>query len=270
MFILQQRLERSNATVFFGAPQVSRCRRPLGRGAVLGAMADIASPSDQVQCDPAHRHSAINCLEEGPDMVKLYYAAGACSLSPHIVLRETQTPFTMVKVDLAAKKTEDGGDFWSKNPGGYVPALEADDGTIVTEGPVIVQYLGDKAGQLVPAFGSPERYRLMTWLNYITSELHKGFSPLFNPKVQDESKSVLRDRLRHRLGVVDKHLAAHDYLMGSEFSVADAYLFTVLNWTKRPTVAIDLASEFPNLAAFHARVAARPHVQAAMAAEGLA
>jgi glutathione S-transferase len=203
-------------------------------------------------------------------MAKLYFAPGACSLSPHIVLRETGTPFSMVKVDLAAKKTEDGGDFWTKNPGGYVPALEADDGTMITEGPVIVQYLADKAGKLAPKFGSPERYKMMSWLNYITSELHKGFSPLFNVKVQDESKSVLRDRLKHRLGVVDKHLAKNDFLMGKDFTVADAYLFTVLNWTKRPVVAIDLAKDFPNLAAFSARVAARPHVQEAMKAEGIA
>ena len=140
-------------------------------------------------------------------MLKLYYAAGACSLSPHIVLRETATPFKMIKVDLAAKKTEDGGDFFAKNPGGYVPALELEDGTMVTEGPVIVQYIADKSGKLAPAYGTRERYQLMTWLNFVTSELHKGFSPLFNPKVTDDSKAVLRDRVRLRLAVVDKHLA---------------------------------------------------------------
>ncbi len=202
-------------------------------------------------------------------MYKLYYAPGACSLSPHIVLRETNSPFKMVKVDLAAKKTEDGGDFWAKNPGGYVPALEAEDGTMITEGPVIVQYIADKAGKLAPAYGTTERYKLMTWLNYITSELHKGFSPLFNAKVQDESKAVLKDRLKQRLGVVDKHLAANQYLLGSDFSVADAYLFTVLSWTKRPVISIDLATEFPNLAAYAQRVGARPAVAEAMKAEGL-
>jgi glutathione S-transferase len=200
-------------------------------------------------------------------MYKLYFAPGACSLSPHIVLREAGAPFKMVKVNLAEKKTEDGGDFWAKNPGGYVPALEAEDGTMITEGPVIVQYIADKAGKLAPAYGSKERYKLMTWLNYTTSELHKGFSPLFNAKVQDESKAVLRDRLRHRLGVVDKHLASNQFLMGNEFSVADAYLFTVLTWTKRPAIAIDLAKEFPNLKAYHDRVAARPAVDAALKAE---
>ncbi len=202
-------------------------------------------------------------------MVKLYYAPGACSLSPHIVLRETGTPFSMVKTDLAAKKTEDGGDFFQKNPGGYVPALETDDGAIVTEGPVIVTWIADNAGKLAPAYGTADRYKMMSWLNFITSELHKGFSPLFNAKVQDESKAVLKDRLKLRLGVVDKHLAANDYLLGKDFSVADAYLFTVLNWCGRPTVAIDLSKEYPSLAKFHARVAARPAVQEAMKAEGL-
>ncbi len=203
-------------------------------------------------------------------MYKLYYAPGACSLSPHIVLREAGQPFNMVKVNLAEKKTEDGGDFWAKNPGGYVPALEAADGTMITEGPVIVQYIADKAGKLAPAYGTNERYKLMTWLNFTTSELHKGFSPLFNAKVQDESKAVLKDRLKHRLGVVDKHLATNDYLLGKEFTVADAYLFTCLSWTKRPAIAIDLAKEFPSLARFVDRMAARPAVQEAMKAEGLA
>jgi len=202
-------------------------------------------------------------------MMKLYYAPGACSLSPHIVLRETNTPFKMVKVDLAAKKTEDGGDFFQKNPGGYVPALEAEDGTMVTEGPVIVQFIADKAGKLAPSYGSKDRYKLMTWLNFITSELHKGFSPLFNAKVTDDSKAVLRDRLRMRLGVVDKHLAANDFLMGKDFTVADAYLFTVLSWTKRPAIAIDLAKDFKSLAAFQERMMKRPAVQEAMKAEGL-
>ena len=201
-------------------------------------------------------------------MLKLYYAPGACSLSPHIVLRETNTPFKMIKTDLAAKKTEDGGDFFAKNPGGYVPALETEDGTIITEGPVIVQYIADKAGKLAPAYGTPARYKMMSWLNFTTSELHKGFSPLFNPKVTDDSKTVLRDRLRMRLAVVDKHLATNDYLMGKDFTVPDAYLFTVLSWTKRPAIAIDLA-EYKNLSAFQARVAARPAVQAAMKEEGL-
>ena len=202
-------------------------------------------------------------------MLKLYYAPGACSLSPNIVLRETGTAFKMVKTDLAAKKTEDGGDFFAKNPGGYVPALEIEDGSIITEGPVIVQYIADKAGKLAPAYGTSERYKMMSWLNFITSELHKGFSPLFNAKVQDESKAVLRERLRMRLGLVDKHMASNDYLMGKEFTVPDAYLFTVLSWTKRPAIAIDLAKEFKNLAAFQDRMLKRPSVQAAMKEEGL-
>ena len=201
-------------------------------------------------------------------MLKLYYAPGACSLSPHIVLRETNTPFKMVKTDLAAKKTEDGGDFFVKNPGGYVPALETEDGTMITEGPVIVQYIADKAGKLAPAYGTPARYKMMSWLNFITSELHKGFSPMFNPKVTDDSKAVLRERLKMRLAVVDKHMASNDFLMGKELTVPDAYLFTVLSWTKRPVIGIDLA-EFKNLSAFQDRMSKRPAVQAAMKEEGL-
>ena len=184
------------------------------------------------------------------------------------MLNETKLPYKMVKTDLAAKKTEDGGDFFTKNPGGYVPALETEDGAIITEGPVIVQYIADKAGKFAPAYGTGDRYKMMSWLNFITSELHKGFSPLFNAKVTDDSKAVLRDRLKMRLGVVDKHLASNDYLMGKEFTVPDAYLFTVLSWTKRPVVGIDLA-EFKNLSAFQERMAKRPAVQAAMKEEGL-
>ena len=199
-------------------------------------------------------------------MMKLYYAPGACSLSPHIVLRETNTPFKMVKVDLAAKKTEDGGDFFQKNPGGYVPALEADDGTMVTEGPVIVQFIADKAGKLAPAYGSKERYKLMTWLNFITSELHKGYSPLFRPTTPEDFKPVLRDLLLKKYEFVDSSLAGKQYLMGDHFTVPDAYLFVVTNWAKH--VGLDL-SKFANLQAFMARMAARPAVQAALEAEGL-
>lgn len=201
-------------------------------------------------------------------MLKLYYAPGACSLSPHIVLRETGTPFELVKTDLRAKKTEKGEDYLGKNPGGFVPALELEDGSVLTEGPVIVQYIADKAGKLAPAYGTTERYRMMSWLNFISSELHKGFSPLFNAQMPEEAKKISRDRLGLRLGVIGRQLAGRDYIMGKEFSVPDAYLFTVLSWTKRPT-GIDLSAH-PSLEQFHARVGARPAVQAALKAEGLA
>jgi glutathione S-transferase len=183
------------------------------------------------------------------------------------VLRETQTPFDLDKTDLRAKKTAAGEDHFTKNPGGYVPALELEDGSVLTEGPVTVQYIADKAGKLAPTFGSMERYRMMSWLNFISSELHKGFSPLFNAQMPEEAKKIVRDRLNLRLGVVDKHLSSKDFLMGKDFTIADAYLFTVLSWTKRP-VGIDLA-QYPALSAFQARVAARPAVQVAMKAEDL-
>lgn len=200
--------------------------------------------------------------------MKLYYSPGACSLSPHIVLREAGLAFDVEKVDLKAKKTEKGTDFTTINAKGQVPTLQLDDGEILTEGPAIVQYIADRqpGSPLAGASGSMERYRVQEWLNHITSELHKGFSPLFYPNTPDAYKEIAKGNLGTKFGALDKQLAGKQYLMGDKFTVADAYLFTVLGWTK--FVGIDLA-KWPNLAAFHARVAARPKVQEALKAEGL-
>ena len=200
--------------------------------------------------------------------MKLYYAPGVCSLSPHIVLEEAGLKYSLVKTDIRAKTVEGGSDYKKTNPLGYVPALELDDGTILTEGPAIVQYVADKAPEkkLAPANGTLERYKMQSWLNFVSSELHKGFSPLFNPAMPDEAKKIARERLMARIEHVDKHLATHDYLMGKAFSLPDAYLFTVLRWTVPNK--IDLAP-FPHIQAFMKRMEARPAVKAAMKAEGL-
>jgi len=199
--------------------------------------------------------------------MKLFYAPGACSLSPHIVLNEAGLKFDKVKVDTKSKAME-GGDYRSINPLGYVPALELDDGTILTEGPAIVQWIADKVPdkKLAPASGSLERTKLQSWLNFISTELHKGFSPLFNPSMPDAAKQFFRERLATRFQHLDKHLADNDYLMGKAFSVADAYLFTVSNWATH--TGVDL-SGFANVLAYRKRVGARAAVQAAMQAEGL-
>jgi glutathione S-transferase len=200
--------------------------------------------------------------------MKLYYSPGACSLSPHIVLVEAGLPFEKVKADTKTKVLPDGSDYKAVNPLGYVPLLELDDGTKITEGPAIVQYIADKVPEkkLAPANGTLERTKLQTWLNFVTSELHKGFSPLFNPSMPEEAKKIFRERLGTRFAHLDKHLAGNDYLMGKEFSVADAYLFVVSNWAAR--VDVDL-SPYANVLAYRKRVGARPAVQAAMKAEGL-
>ena len=201
--------------------------------------------------------------------MKLYFKAGSCSLSPHIVLLEAGLPFDLVEVDLATKRTKDGADYRAINPKGSVPALELDDGMLLTEGAVIVQYLADRkpAAGLAPAAGTLERYRLQEWLNYIASEIHKGFSPLFNPKAPDEWKALVKEvLLPQRFEFLANHLGANAFLMGDAFSIADAYLFTVLGWAKR--VNLDLG-QWPALPAFLQRVAARPAVQSAMKAEGL-
>jgi len=200
--------------------------------------------------------------------MKLYISPGACSLSPHIVAREAGIPIDLVRTDLKAKTTEKGSNFLEINAKGYVPTLELDDGQRLTEGPAIVQYLADLRPQsgLAPPAGSMDRYRLQEWLNFISTELHKGFSPLFNAAMPEEAKKIARDRLFQRLSWLDKQLEGKDYLMGSSFTAADAYAFTVLNWT-RPQ-KIDL-SAWPNLKAYVDRVAKRPAVQAALKAEGL-
>jgi glutathione S-transferase len=200
--------------------------------------------------------------------MKLYYAPGACSLSPHIALLEAGLPYDLVKVDLRAKKLENGDDFLKVNPKGQVPALALDSGELVTEGPVIIQMIADKAANkgLAPAHGSAERYKLLEWLNFITAELHKNFGPMFSPVLADEAKAFFKDRVMGKFKYVDGALAGKDYVMGKEFTVADAYLFTMLTWADR--MKFDL-SAMPNLLAYKARVAARPKVQEALTREGL-
>ncbi len=200
--------------------------------------------------------------------MKLYYAPGACSLSPHIVLLEAGLPYDLVKVDLRAKKLENGDDYLKVNPKGQVPALALDSGELVTEGPVIVQMLADKvpAKNLAPPRDSAERYKLLEWLNYITGELHKNFSPLFQPVIPDDVKAFFKDRIMGKFKYLDGVLAGRDYLMGKQFTVADAYLFVMLNWAER--TGIDL-SGLKSLMAYKARIAARPKVQEALTKEGL-
>ncbi len=198
--------------------------------------------------------------------MKLYFSPGACSLSPHIVLRELGLPAEILKVDLGAKTFDGGKDFRAVNPKGYVPVLQLDDGTVLTEGPAIVQYLADQkpASGLAPANGSIERYRLQEWLNFISTELHKQFSPLFNPQFPEEVKELQRQRLRGRFDYLAQILAGQDFLMGAQFTVADAYLFTVLSWAAY--VGLDLAP-WPVLQAYIERVSQRPAVAATLAAE---
>lgn len=200
--------------------------------------------------------------------MKLYYAAGACSLSPHIVALEAGIPLQLEKVDNKAKRTAHDEDFLQINPKGYVPALLLDGGELLTEGPAIVQYLADLKPEsgLAPPSGSLARYRVQEMLGYINSELHKTYSPLFNPKTPDEVRQERKDYLRKRYALVEQRLAAHPWLVGEQFTVADAYLFTVTNWARH--VDFDL-SDFPALLDFQRRVAARPQVQAALEAEGL-
>ena len=200
--------------------------------------------------------------------MKLYYSPGACSLSPHIVARELGIPVELKKVNVKDKTIEGGGDYRKVNARGYVPALELDDGHVLTEGPAIVQYLADRKPEagLAPKAGTTERYQLQEWLNFLTSEIHKGFSPLFKPNTPEEYKTISKENLASRFDWLDKQLAGRDYLMGKAFTVADAYLFVLLNWTKFQS--IDLA-KWPNLAAYQQRVGARPKVQEALKAEGL-
>ena len=200
--------------------------------------------------------------------MKLYYSPGACSLSPHIVLREAGLAFDAVMAPTKTHKLPDGTDYYTVNPLGYVPLLELDDGTRLREGPAIVQYVADQvpAKNLAPANGTLPRYRLQEWLTYIGTEIHKSFSPLFNPNMPEEGKKIYRERLANRFGFVDKELAGKDYLMGDNFTVADAYLYTVTRWAK--PMAIDLTA-FPNLLKQHERVAARPAVQEALKVEKL-
>ncbi len=200
--------------------------------------------------------------------MKLYYAPGACSLSPHIVATEAGIPVEMVKVDLGKHKTESGEDFNAINPKGYVPTLRLDDGSVLTEGPAIVQYLADKnpSSGLAPANGTVERYKLQEWLNFIGTELHKNFGPLFNPATPDAVKEMSKANIAKRLGYLNEQLGNKQFLMGDKFTVADAYAFTIVNWTN--FVKIDLKA-YPNVAAYMQRVGSRPKVVETLKAEGL-
>lgn len=200
--------------------------------------------------------------------MKLYYSPGACSLSPHIVLKESGLAFEAIAAPTKTHKLADGTDYYTINPLGYVPYLVLDDGRTLHEGPAIVQYIADLVPdkKLAPANGSWERYKLQEWLNTIGTELHKGFSPLFTPGMPAEAKEHAKTRLISRLTWVDGELAGKTYLMGDTFCVADAYLFVVAGWCK--LVGIDI-SGLTHLGAFMARVASRPAVQEALRAEGL-
>ncbi|OOG39891.1 glutathione transferase GstA [Polaromonas sp. A23] len=200
--------------------------------------------------------------------MKLFFSPGACSLAPHIVLKETQQAFKLEKVDTATHTTAGGADYYAINPKGAVPVLELENGERLTEGPIIAQYIADKAARadLLPAAGSMERYRVMEWQNYITSELHKTFTPLFNPDLDSSAKKTLASVLRKKYEWVNTQLQSKDYLLGQSFTVADAYLFAVTGWAKY--VSLDLA-DLKHLQDFLARVAGRPAVREALKAEGL-
>ncbi len=200
--------------------------------------------------------------------MKLYYSNGACSLSVHITLRESGLPFDLVLASTKTHQLEDGTDYYTINPKGYVPLLELDNGERLTEVAAIQQYIADQVPgkHLAPANGTMPRYRLQEWLTFIGTELHKAYGPLFNPNSSDEIKNAAKGRINGRLAYVNEQLAGKSYLLGEQFSVADSYLYVVANWS--PRVGIDL-SPYPNLQAFMARMSARPAVQAALKAEGL-
>ena len=198
--------------------------------------------------------------------MKLFYAPSACSLSPHIALREAGLPFDLERVDVRAKKTASGRDYRQINPKGYVPTLELDDGQLLTEGPAIVQYIADRKpeARLAPPAGTLERYRLQEWLNFIATELHKSFSPLFNRNLPAEFRQTVLERLAGRFDYLDRQLESRPFLMGETFTVADGYLYVILNWASGG--ALDLA-RWPRLSAYFGRLTARPSVRAALEAE---
>lgn len=199
--------------------------------------------------------------------MKLYYAPGACSLAPHIALNEAGIPYHLAKVDLGKHAVEDGSDFYQVHRKGYVPVLQLDDGTKLTEAAVLLQYIADRnPGTLAPPAGTLERYKLMEWLNFIATEIHKGFGPLWDAKAPEATKEATRARLGKRFEMVEEQLAKHPYLTGDGFTIADAYLFTIVNWSGM--LNVDLAP-YSHLREFMARVAARPKVQAALRQEGL-
>lgn len=200
--------------------------------------------------------------------MKLYYSPGACSFAPHIILRETKLPFTLERVDIRAHKTEHDADYYAITSKGQVPLLELDDGQRLSEGPIIVQYICDKAGRqdLMPAAGTMARYRVMEWQNYLTAEIHKGTSPLFNPSLDATAKGIFHAALRKKFGWISQQLHGREYLTGDTFTAADAYLFTCTQWAK--PINLDL-SDLPYLQSWIKRVAPRPAVQEALKAEGL-
>ena len=201
--------------------------------------------------------------------MKLYYSPGACSMAPHIVLHETGLKFETEKVDLKDKRTSSGADYMRVNPKGYVPALQLDDGQVLTEVAVICQYLADQKPEsgLAPRFGTMERYREMEWISFISTEIHKTFSPLWNPNTPEETKQNQRTLLATRLDYLAGQLKGRQYLMGENFTVADAYLYTVLNWSGM--LNFDLA-RWPILEIFMARVGTRASVVKVLESEGLA
>ena len=200
--------------------------------------------------------------------MKLYYSPGACSLAPHIVAREAGLSPDLEKVDLANRTTASGRSYLEVNPKGYVPALQVQDGTLMTEVSALIQYLADQAPQagLIPAVGTPERYKVLEWIGFVSTEIHKGFGPLWNPTTPDAVKQATKERLFQRFAYVDQQLDGRPYLTGERFTVADAYLFVVVNWTNFHGLSL---GQYPNLTAFMDRVAARPKVQEALQAEGL-
>ena len=200
--------------------------------------------------------------------MKLYYSPGACSLAPHIVAREAGLSPDLEKIDLANRTTASGRSYLEVNPKGYVPALQVQDGTVMTEVSALIQYLADQAPQagLIPAAGTPERYKILEWIGFIATEIHKGFGPLWNPTTPDAVKQATKERLFQRFAYVDQQLDGRSYLTGERFTVADAYLFVVVNWTNFHGLSL---GDYPNLGAFMERVAARPKVQEALQAEGL-
>ena len=198
--------------------------------------------------------------------MKLYFSAGACALHPQIALREAGVPFELVRVDLRAHKLHDGADFYAINPKGYVPVLELDDGSLLTEGAVIDQYVADlkPEAKLAPKAGTIERYRLQEWLHFIGTEIHKAFSPLFNPQLDEAGKAQWREKVSRRFDLVEKAIGSKPYLLGETFTVADGYLYNMLRWTEH--TGIDRA-KWPALSAFYTRVGERPAVKAAVEAE---
>lgn len=200
--------------------------------------------------------------------MKLYYTPGACSLAPHIALREAGLPTELAKVDLKAKKLEDGSDYKAVNPKGYVPALKLDDGSLMTEAAALLQYVADKApaGRLRPERDTPAYYTYLEWLTFVSSEMHKGLGTLFTPDLPAATREATLAKLGDRFKLLDKHLAGRSFLNGDDFTAADAYLFTVTGWA--PMVKVDL-SAYPNLVAYRKRIAERPAVKEAMTEEGL-